>query len=156
MAKEPVRVAAVGLGRWAKVLADAIRRSDRLELVSCFSRSEKNREAFSKQYGCRAANTYGELLKDSEVEGVIITTPNDSHKRPILEAVEWGKHIYVDKPIAHTMGEALAIDRGCRDAGVVLAVGHSARRLSGSRKIREILDQGGLGKLVMARAPVVR
>ena len=150
MVKEPVGVAAVGLGRWAKVLADAIRRSDRLELVSCFSRSEKNREAFSKQYGCRAANTYEELLKDSEVEGVIITTPNDSHKRPILEAVERGKHIYVDKPIAHTMGEALAIDRGCRDAKVVLAVGHSARRLSGSRKIREILDQGGLGKLVMA------
>jgi len=40
MANDPVRVAAVGLGRWAKVLADAIKRSDRLRLVNCFSRSD--------------------------------------------------------------------------------------------------------------------
>ncbi len=150
MAKEPVRVAAVGLGRWAKVLAEAVKRSKRLRIVSCYSRSEGNRETFSKQYRCRAANSYEELLKDQEVEGVIITTPNDVHKGPILAAAGQGKHVYVDKPIAHTMSDALVIDRVCRSAGVILAVGHSARRLSGSRKMREILDQGGLGKLVMA------
>ncbi|MBI2998813.1 MAG: Gfo/Idh/MocA family oxidoreductase [Deltaproteobacteria bacterium] len=56
----------------------------------------------------------------------------------------------MDKPIAHTMADARAIDRGCREAGVILAVGHSARRLKGSRKIKEIIAQGGVGKLVMA------
>lgn len=150
MAEGAVRVAVVGLGRWAKTLADAIKRSDRLRIVSCFSRSEKSRETFSQQYGCRAAASYADLLKDHEVEGVMITTPNDAHAGPILEAAEKGKHVYVDKPIAHTMADAIAIDRGCRDAGVILAVGHSARRLQGNRKIKEILDQGGLGKLVMA------
>ena len=150
MAEESVRVAAVGLGRWARTLADAIKRSDRLRIVNCFSRTEKSREEFSQKYGCRSAKSYVELLKDSEVEGVIITTPNDAHARPILEAVEKGKDIYVDKPIAHTMVDALAIDRACRNAGVILAVGHSARRLKGNRKVKEIMDQGGLGKLVMA------
>ncbi len=150
MAQDPVRVAAVGLGRWAKVLADAVKRSDRLRIVSCYSRSEKSRDAFSQQYDCRAAKSYQELLTDPEVEGVVITTPNDAHLAPIQEAAEHGKHVYVDKPIAHTMVDALAIDRACRDAGVILAVGHSARRLKGSRKIKEIIDQGGVGKLVMA------
>lgn len=89
MVKESVGVAAVGLGRWAKVLADAIRRSDRLELVSCFSRSEKNREAFSKQYGCRAANTYGELLKDSEVEGVTPTGQKGRRRPSTFSATFW-------------------------------------------------------------------
>lgn len=150
MARETVRVAAVGLGRWAKTLADSIKKSDRLRIVNCFSRSEKSRETFSRQYGCRAAKSYAGLLGDPEVEGVIITTPNDAHAQPILEAAEKGKHVYVDKPIAHTMADAAAIDRGCREAGMILAVGHSARRLKGNRKIKEILDRKGLGKLVMA------
>jgi predicted dehydrogenase len=150
MAQDPVRVAAVGLGRWAKVLADATKRSERLRIVNCFSRSEKNREEFSRQYGCRAAKSYAELLQDPEVEGVIITTPNDVHAAPIQEAAATGKHVYVDKPIAHTMADARLIERSCREAGVVLAVGHSARRLQGYRKIKEILDQGGIGKLAMA------
>lgn len=150
MAEETVRVGLVGLGRWAKTLADAIQRSDRLTIVSCFSRSEQNRAEFSQKYRCGAAKSYIELLKDPEIEGVIITTPNDAHAQPILEAAEWGKNVYVDKPIAHTMADALAIDRACRAVGVILAVGHSARRLKGNRKIKEIMDRGELGKLVMA------
>ena len=150
MADGPVRVASVGLGRWAKTLAEAIRRSDRLKIVSCYSRAEKNRATFSQQIGCRAAKSYAELLQDPEVEGILITTPNDAHTAPILEAAEKGKHIYVDKPIAHTIAEAIKIDLGCREAGVILSVGHSARRLRGSRKIKEIIEQGGIGKLVMA------
>ncbi len=150
MADSAVRVAVVGLGRWAKVLADAAAKSDRLKIANCFSSSEKNRDAFSRQYGCRAARSYAELLNDPEIEGVVVTTPNDAHAQPILEAAGKGKHVYVDKPIAHTMADARLIDRACRDAGVVLAVGHSARRLRGNRKIKEIVGQSGLGKLVMA------
>ena len=150
MANEPVRVAAVGLGRWAKVLADAMRTSDRLRLVSCFSRSEKSREAFAQQYGCRSAKSYEELLDDPEVEGLIITTPNDVHREPIVKAAEKRKDVYVDKPLAHRLADAVAIERACREAGVILSVGHSARRLQGSRKIKELIDQGGIGKLVMA------
>ena len=142
MANDPVRVAAVGLGRWAKVLADAIKRSDRLRLVNCFSRSEKSRDAFTQQYGCRAAKSYEELLADPDVEGLIITTPNDAHAEPIIKAAEKRKDVYVDKPLAHRLADAIAIDRTCREASVILSVGHSARRLKGSRKIKQIMDRG--------------
>jgi predicted dehydrogenase len=150
MADGPARVAAVGLGRWAKTLADAIRKSDKIKIVNCFSRSEKNRQDFAEQYKCRTAQNYAALLNDPEVEGLLVTTPNDAHGEPIFEAAAKGKAIYVDKPIAHTMPEAIEIDRACRDAGVILSVGHSARRLMGNRKIKEIIDHGGIGKLVMA------
>jgi predicted dehydrogenase len=90
------------------------------------------------------------LLDDPEVEGVLITTPNDAHAEPILRAAEKHKDIYVDKPLAHRLADAVRIDGVCRDAGVILSVGHSARRLKGNRKIKEMIDQGGLGKLVMA------
>jgi UDP-N-acetyl-2-amino-2-deoxyglucuronate dehydrogenase len=150
MADTAVRVAAVGLGRWAKTLAEAIKKSDKIKIVNCFSRSEKSRAAFAQQYQCRAAKTYAELLNDPEVEGVIVTTPNDAHGEPVFEAAAKGKAVYVDKPIAHTMAEAIKIDRACHEAGVPLSVGHSARRLMGNRKIKEIIDSGDTGKLVMA------
>jgi predicted dehydrogenase len=150
MADTAARVAAVGLGRWAKTLAEAIKKSDKIKIVNCFSRSEQSRAAFAQQYQCRAAKTYGELLSDPEIEGVIITTPNDAHGEPVVEAAAKGKAVYVDKPIAHTMAEAIRIDRACREAGVILSVGHSARRLKGNRKIKEIIDSGAIGKLVMA------
>jgi predicted dehydrogenase len=150
MADGPARVAAVGLGRWAKTLADSISHSDKIKIVNCFSRSEKNRQAFAQRYNCRSATSYAALLNDPEVEGVIVTTPNDAHSEPILEAAAQDKAVYVDKPIAHTLAEATKIDRACRDAGVILSVGHSARRLKGNRKIKEIIDRGDIGKLVMA------
>src|SRR5947207_7640883 len=150
MADGPARVAAVGLGRWAKTLADAIQKSAKIKIVNCLSRSEKSRQDFAQQYECRRTKSYADLLTDAEVEGVIVPSPNDGHGERIFEAAARGKAIYVDKPIAHTMAEAIKIDRACRDAGVILSVGHSARRLAGNRKIKEIIDQGGLGKLVMA------
>jgi predicted dehydrogenase len=148
--RDPVRVAAVGLGRWAKTLADSIQKSDRIKIVNCFSRSAESRAEFARKYKCRAAASYAELLKDAEVEGVIVTTPNDAHAAPVEEAAAAGKHVYVDKPIAHVLADAVRIERACRQAGVLLSVGHSARRLQGNRKIKEILSQNGLGKLVMA------
>src|SRR5207253_4514412 len=77
MADGPARIAAVGLGRWAKTLADAIQKSAKIKIVNCFSRSEKSRQDFAQQYKCRSAKSYADLLSDPEVEGVIVTTPND-------------------------------------------------------------------------------
>src|SRR5204862_2555576 len=116
MADGPARVAAVGLGRWAKTLADAIQKSVKIKIVNCFSRSEKSRQDFAQQYKCRSAKSYADLLSDPEVKGVIVTTPNDAHGVPIFEAVARGKAIYVDKPIPHRMARAFKIDHACRDA----------------------------------------
>src|SRR2546428_11160737 len=134
MADGPARVAAVGLGRWAKTLAGAIQKSAKIKIVNCFSRSEKSRQDFAQQYKCRSAKSYADLLSDPEVEGVIVTTPNDAHGEPIFEAAARGNATYVDKPIAHTRAEAIKTDHRCPHAGGNLSVGHSARRLAGHRQ----------------------
>lgn len=149
----PVRLAPVGLGRWARVLARAARRGQVIELVSAFSRDPQRREAFCAEFGVpRAAATYAELLADPEVEGVLVTTPNDTHRRVVEEALAAGKAVYVDKPIAHTLPDAVAIARATGEAGQVLAVGHSARRLAGCRVMRAWIDDGRLGAVSLAEA----
>lgn len=150
---DKVRLAPVGLGRWAQVLAGAAQRGDVIELVSCFGRRQDKRAAFAAEFGIpRQAATYHELLADPEVEGVVITTPNDTHKEFILEAAAAGKAVFVEKPIAHTLEDAVDIARAVDGAGLTLAVGHSARRLSGHRVMKRWLDDGRLGKVSLAEA----
>ena len=60
----PLRVAALGMGWWSDVLADAVKRSRELEVVACYSRSEDKRRAFAAKYGCRAATSYEDMLRD--------------------------------------------------------------------------------------------
>ena len=58
----PLRVACLGMGWWSDVLADAIKRSGKLEIVSCYTRSEDKRRAFAAKYGCQAAESYEAIL----------------------------------------------------------------------------------------------
>lgn len=150
---DPIRLAPVGLGRWARVLARGAQRGDAVELVSCFSRREEARTAFQEEFGIgRSAATYDELLADDEVEGVIVTTPNDTHREVISAALRAGKGVYTDKPISTTIEDAVAIAEVVRETGGTFAVGHSARRLSGSRVMKDWIDSGELGGLSMLEA----
>ena len=82
----PVRVAAVGTGRWASTLAEAAGRGSGLAIVGCTSRSADNRSAFAGTYGCRDLPSYEAVLADSEVEGVLITTPHSVHAEQVVAA----------------------------------------------------------------------
>src|SRR5712691_6433399 len=79
MALEPLRVACIGMGWWSDVLADAIKRSGKLKIVACYTRSEEKRRSFAEKYRCRAAPSYKTILADPEIEAIINTTPNDAH-----------------------------------------------------------------------------
>jgi predicted dehydrogenase len=150
---DPVRLACVGLGRWARVQARAAQRGGVIELVTCFSRDEAKREDFRSELSIpRSSASYEEVLADPDVEGVILTTPNDTHRPLILQALEAGKPVYTDKPIAHSMEDAQAIATAAEQAGVPFAVGHSSRRLSGHRMMKDWLDSGRLGKVSLAEA----
>ncbi len=150
---DTIKLASVGLGRWARVLARGVQRSDTVELVSCFSRSEDKRQAFQDEYDVpRSAATLEELLADDEVEGVIVTTPNDTHRPVITQCLEAGMPVYTDKPIATTLADASAIAAVVKETGLTFAVGHSARRLSGSRVMRSWIESGEIGGVSMAEA----
>jgi predicted dehydrogenase len=156
MVFEPVRVACIGMGWWSDVLADAIKRSDKLKIVACYSRSPEKRQAFAGKYGCRAAERYEAILDDRAVEAIVNTTPNDVHLETTRAAAAAGKHVFLDKPIANSIADAKAITAACRKAGVVLALGYQRRRESPFRWIRRQIDDGAFGKLVNAEANISR
>src|SRR3954466_11056362 len=153
---EPLRVACIGMGWWSDVLADAMKRSDKLKIVACYTRSEDKRAAFAKKYGCRPAATYEAVLADPEIEAIVNTTPNDVHLPTTKQAAEAGKHVFLDKPIANNVTEGRAITEACRKAGVVLGMGYQRRRENHFRWIKQQIDAGRFGKLVNAEANISR
>ena len=156
MSEAPLRVAALGMGWWSDVLADAIKRSDKLQLVACFTRSEDKRRAFAAKYGCRPAASYQEILKDPSIAAIVNTTPNNVHLETTRAAAEAGKHVFLDKPIANTVADGRAIADACAKAGVVLALGYQRRRESHFRWIKAEIEAGRFGRLVQAECNISR
>src|SRR6185436_13243381 len=156
MADEPLRVGCIGMGWWSDVLADAIKRSGKLEIVACYSRSQEKREKFAAKYGCTAARSYEEVLSNKSIEAIINTTPNSVHLDTTLAAAAARKHVFLDKPIANTIADARFITEACRQAGVVLALGYQRRRESHFRFMRSEIEKGSFGKLVNAEANISR
>ena len=156
MINGPVRVASVGMGWWSDVLADAIKRSGKIEIVSCFTRSEDKRRTFAQKYGCQPAPSYEAVLTDPTIEAIINTTPNNVHLETTRAAAEAHKHVFLDKPIANSVSDGFAIAECARRAGIVLGLGYQRRRESHFRYVRQLIDEGKFGKLVNAEANISR
>jgi predicted dehydrogenase len=156
MPSPPVRVAALGLGWWSDVLADAMQRTPKLQIVSCYSRSADKRQAFAQKYGCDAAPSYEAILQDARLDGIINTTPNAAHLETTSAAAAAGKHVFLDKPIANTIADGQALIRACQDAGVVLAIGYQRRREGHVRWLRQQIEAGAFGQLVQAEGNISR
>ena len=148
----PVKVGIVGLGRWAKVLARAVVKSDRIRIVTGFSRSAEKRAAFAMEMGVPAAPDMQTLLADPEIKGVILTVPNEQHLPMAEQVARAGKHVYTEKPIAHTLEDGLRIAALEKQYGVTVTVGHSARLMAGVRIMREMIDRGELGRVAFMEA----
>jgi predicted dehydrogenase len=149
-----VRYGLSGTGSFSAVIADAVKRSQKAELVTCFDALPERARAASQQYGCGWEKTFEDLLKREDIDGVLLVIPNAVHCEQTLLAAQHGKHVFVEKPIANTIADGKKMIAACEKAGVVLMVGHMMRRYGGSRKIKELVDRGALGKPIMVEANI--
>jgi predicted dehydrogenase len=144
-------VAIVGTGMWGPRLAAAAKRAG-LDLVTCFSRHEGKRAEFAERFGCEPAAALEDAIGHARVEGVVLATPNDVHEDQTLACAGRGRHVFVEKPIADSVEAAERMRQACAEAGVTLMVGHAFRRLGAARRVRKLLGDGALGRVVLAEA----
>jgi len=142
---KPVGVAVIGTGMWGKRMLATVNRTPSLRLVTCYSRDADTRKAAASEYGCAAAESFEQAISWDLVQGVLLITPNNVHAEQTHACAQAGKHIFVEKPIADTLEDGLAMQTACESAGVTLFVGHGFRRLGAARKVKQILDEGRLG-----------
>ena len=147
-----VRVAQVGMGGQGREIAGAIRAAGNLELVACFDLNREAAEEGQRDFGCRAAHSFEDLLADSSVQGIVIVSPNHLHREQAVAAARAGKHVFVEKPIANVLEDARAMIEAAREARVILQVGHNMRRRGAHRKMKELVEADAIGRIVMVEA----
>ena len=146
--RKPVGIAVIGTGAWSGAVGPVLLKSRKVKLVTCFDTVPEKRRVFSEKFGCEQENRLEDVLRRDDVEGVHLTSPNALHAEQTLAAAEHGKHVFVDKPIANTMADARKMIEACRRSQVVLMVGHHLRRLTGFRKMKELIERGVIGKSI--------
>ncbi len=95
---------------------------------------------------------YRDLLADPSIDAVFIMTPEHLHYPMAMDAIKAGKHIYLEKPIAHTIEEGAAIVKASEASGKILQVGTQNRSNPHYEKAKEMVEQGMIGEVHYVRA----
>jgi predicted dehydrogenase len=150
--KKKIRVGICGLGSFSFVVANTVQRSTKIELVTCYDPVAENRRVSGERYGITQEKSFEDMVRRSDLDGVLIVSPNKYHREQTELAAQHGKHVYVEKPIANTMDDGRKMIAACDNASVTLMIGHVHRRHSANRQIKRLIDSGVIGKPLMVEA----
>ncbi len=141
----PLGVALVGAGRWARMHRAALPRGGG-RLVAVATGTRASSERVRAEWGVRATPRIAELLAWPGVEAVIVASPNHCHADQSLAALEAGKHVLVEKPMAIEVASARRLADAAAVSGLVLAVGLEMRGFQLFEAVKVLLDRGTLGR----------
>ncbi len=142
----PVRVAVVGLGYWGPNLVRNLVELPDADLVSVVDLRQDALEKIQRRYPAVAVTTrYEDVLEDETIEAVVIATPVSSHHRLGLQAIEAGKHVFIEKPLAASVEEATDLIDAAGREGRVLMPGHTFLYSPPVNMIRDLIQSGELG-----------
>jgi len=143
-----MRFGLIGYGAWGRHHAEAIKRAPGATLAAIACASEETAaRARAEQPGVAVHTDYRRLLDDRDVDAVDIVVPIYRHAEIGVAALDAGKHVLLDKPMARTVEECDALIAAQRRSGKVLSVAHDYRASRQYVLIRELLQSGELGEL---------
>ena len=144
----PVGVALIGMGWWGKKMLNVLGAAPAdIRVVRAVEPNLETARTLCDEKGVNLTTNYSDALADPEVEAVVLATPHALHGAQIEAAVAAGKHIFCEKPLALTKAGAEKVVRLCRDAGLVLGVGHERRWEPPVAELLARADAGDLGRI---------
>lgn len=143
-----IGVAVVGYGYWGPNLARNFQDAPGAELRAvCDQDEQKLCRARARHPGVQMTGDLDGLLSDPRVEAVVIATPVSTHFPLALAALQAGKHVLVEKPLADSAEKCRQLAETARAKGLTLMVDHTFVYTGAVRKIKELVDRGELGNL---------
>ena len=144
-----VRIGCVGAGYWGKNLVRNVATAEGAELAAVCDADEKIQGRLRREYpGAKITGSYDELLAMSDVDAVVLATPGSSHAELALRALDAGKDVFVEKPLAQTVADARAVAERAERLGRVLMCGHLMVFHPAFRRVAEIVKSGALGDVL--------
>ena len=150
---EPVRWGLLSTARINTAILGGIRDSERAEVVAVASRDQDRAEDYARQHGIgRAYGSYAGLLEDDDVEVVYLSLPNSLHVEWSIWALEAGKHVLCEKPMARRADDVERAFDTAERAGTLLMEAFMYRHHPQTKKAAELLRDGAIGELRQVRS----
>jgi predicted dehydrogenase len=146
---EKYKIGVVGLGYWGPNLLRNFRTLPDTE-VKWICDTKTDRLVHMKQLYPEVNMTteYRELIEDRELDAIAIATPVSSHYPLAMQAIEAGRHVFIEKPMAASVSEAVAMIEAAAKRSLTLMVGHTFLYSAPVRTIKEIIESGEIGEVM--------
>lgn len=144
---KPIGVAVFGTGFGAAVHLPALKYLENVNIVSVVSRRGERARAVGERHGIPNATTdWRDAINDPAVDAVVIATPPYLHHQMVIAALEAGKHILCEKPMARSLAESRDMVNLAQSARVAAMVNHQMRYLPIRRRVKELIEEGYIGE----------
>ena len=147
-----VKVGIIGSAFVSSIHAEALQDVPEAEIVAVCSQNKQHAEEFAQKWKIPSALTdYRKLMDRNDVDVVVIGIPNDLHCAVVTAAAEAGKHVILDKPIAHTLADARRMIAACKQHNVKLMYAETICFAPKYVRAKQLVDENAIGKLYMAK-----
>jgi predicted dehydrogenase len=144
----PVGIALIGMGWWGQKILNVLQAApEDIRVVRAVEPNVETVRAICVEKDITLSANYADALADPKVDAVVLATPHSVHGEQIEAAVAAGKHVFCEKPLALTKAGAERAVALCRDAGLVLGMGHERRWEPPIAEMLAKADAGVLGRI---------
>ena len=157
-ANDTIRIGAIGMGIIGFINMDNMVKVPGVEFVAAADVYESRLTRTKEVYGNHIATTrdYREILNRSDIDAVIINTPDHWHAQMAVDAMQAGKHVHVEKPMVQQLADGQRVLETQQTTGKVLQVGSKQFRQPVLQKAKELLKAGAIGQLTIVESQVSR
>jgi predicted dehydrogenase len=145
-----INCAIAGLGRWGRSLVNAAEGLDRLRILRAVETDLDRARQFCAERSIALGADFDAVLNDPAIDAVLLATPHSLHRAQVIAAAGAKKQVFCEKPLALRASHAKEMFDACRNANVVLAVGHNRRYWPSILALRDIAAHGELGTILHA------
>ncbi len=143
-----MRFGILGSGFMGRTHAEAVRRLPNAELVAVAGGSRA--PGLAERYGMNCEPDYETLVRRRDIDAIVVTTPHHVHVQETLAAIQQGKHVLVEKPMATTVKDCDQMIAAAKSAGLTLSVGYQQRFRVNNVKARSLIQEGAIGTVLSA------
>ena len=152
-----IRIGVIGAGFIGRVHMERFSQIEGAQVTGCTDMSAELATTAAKKYGIeRVFSTADELIASDDVDAVVVAVPNKHHAPLTVAALEAGKHVLVEKPMALNATAAREIVEAQRKTGLIVMVAHQMRWLPEPREAKRMADAGELGEVYSAKCSMMR
>jgi predicted dehydrogenase len=147
---QQVRIGLVGCGQRGAGVASIIKTLPGMDLIAYCDIVDAHLQPmkqYSKSTNPKYYKNYQEMLRNKEVDAIYIATPLNLHYQMVVDALDAGKHVYVEKTMTYDIQQAVNLVHKMKGKNLVLQVGHQYRYYAMYHKIKQIIDDNWLGQV---------